>query len=108
MNVMRWTQMRSRLALSLGFALTLATSGCASDTDSLDTAETESEFEGPTDGAGGIRCGAPVDRPHDPMKIEWSYHDDADGPAKWGDLTTDTTCGAGWRRLPSTSSTRSR
>jgi carbonic anhydrase len=116
MNVMRWMKMRSRLALSLGVALTLASSACSNDSTSpLDpttaSASASATGGGGTGGAGGtqststgaggsVACGAAVDKPHDPTKAEWSYHEEADGPAKWGDLMGDATCGAGTAQTP--------
>ncbi|MEP7122129.1 MAG: carbonic anhydrase family protein [Byssovorax sp.] len=115
--------------LGLGLALVVALTGCTPDTlapvgtgtvgaTSTATASSSSGGVGgagtsssgvgtsgsggasSSSGAGGATCGTAVDKPHDPTKAEWSYHDPSDGPTKWGTLMGDATCGAGQAQTP--------
>jgi carbonic anhydrase len=87
-------------------ATSTGTTSATSTTSAASTTSTTGEGTGggaggsATTGTGGSVCAAPVDKPHDPAKAEWSYHGADDGPVEWGALTGDAACGAGMSQTP--------
>lgn len=82
--------------LILGLSVSLALAGCAIEASAPARAPSAND----TRGARAAVCGAAVEKPHDHSKAAWSYHEAEDGPARWGSLQGDATCGAGAAQTP--------
>ena len=81
-----------------GGAAASTTSASTSSSSSSGTSATTGT--GASTGSGGATCGAPVEKPHDPSKAEWSYHGAGESPADWGTLMGDGVCGMGMSQTP--------